>query len=235
MPRKEFDAFTRLDASDINTFLMDQSVMVFGGTAARGSAIPTPTDGMAAYLQDSDILTIYNGSAWTPVGQDPTIQFINSTTFSTATTVSLDDVFTSTYNNYKILVNITASSVNGAQLNLRTRTAASPPADETGSNYRNGEYKVGAANSQAAASTNNSLLTNGTLGLISSTSGFGVEINMFNPFTAERTKYVALGAGGNLQLTGVAMIVTTSYGGLTIFPSSGNITGTMTVYGIKES
>jgi hypothetical protein len=31
MPRKEFDAFTRLDASDINTYLMDQSVMVFGG------------------------------------------------------------------------------------------------------------------------------------------------------------------------------------------------------------
>ena len=235
MPRKEFDAFTRLDASDINTYLMDQSVMVFGGTAARGSAIPTPTDGMAAYLQDSDSLTIYNGSAWTPVGNQPTLQFINSTTFSTATTVSLDSVFTATYVNYKVLVNITAASVNGAQLNLRTRTVGPPPADETGSNYRVGEYKVGAANSQAAASTNNSLLTNGTLGLMSSTSGFGVEINMYSPFSADRTKYASIGAGGNLQITGMAMIVNTSYGGLTIFPSSGNITGTMTVYGIKES
>jgi hypothetical protein len=79
------------------------------------------------------------------------------------------------------------------------------------------------------------LLTNGTLGLISSTSGFGVEINMYSPFSADRTKFAAIGAGGNLQISGMAMIVNTSYGGLTIFPSSGNITGTMTVYGIKES
>jgi hypothetical protein len=235
MPRKEFDAFTRLDASDINTFLMDQSVMVFAGTAARGLAIPTPSDGMAAYLQDSDSLTIYDGSSWTEAGKKSTLQFINTTTFSTATTVSLDSVFTATYVNYKVLVNITAASVNGAQLNLRTRTVGPPPADETGSNYRVGEYKVGVANSQAADSTNNSLLTNGTLGLMSSTSGFGVEINMYSPFSANRTKFAAIGAGGNLQITGMAMIVNTSYGGLTIFPSSGNITGTMTVYGIKES
>lgn len=235
MPRKEFDAFNRLDASDINTYLMDQSVMVFGGTAARGSAIPTPTDGMTAYLQDSDALTIYNGTSWTQVGNQPTLQFINSTTFSTATTVSLDSVFTATYANYKILVNITAASVNGAQLNLRTRTVGPPPADETGSNYRVGEYKVGVANSQAAASTNQSLLTNGTLGLMSSTAGFSVEINMYDPFVADNTKYHSIGAGGNLQVTGVAMIVSTVYQGLTIFPSSGNITGTMTVYGIKES
>lgn len=235
MPRKEFDAFTRLDASDINTYLMDQSVMVFGGTAARGSAIPSPTDGMAAYLQDSDQLTIYNGTSWAQVGQRPGLQLIDNSSFSTATTHSRDSLFSASYTNYKILINITSASVNGAQLNLRTRTVGPPPADETGSNYRVGEYKVGVANSQAAASTNNSLLTNGTLGLMSSTSGFGVDINIFDPFTAERTKYTAIGAGGNLQVTGVAMIVSTVYQGITIFPSSGNITGTMTVYGWRNS
>lgn len=64
MPRKEFEAFTRLDASDVNTYLMDQSVMSFAGTAARGSAIATPVEGMAAYLEDSNILSLYNGSVW---------------------------------------------------------------------------------------------------------------------------------------------------------------------------
>jgi hypothetical protein len=64
MPRKEFESFTRLDASDVNTFLMDQSVMTFAGTAARGSAIPTPTEGMYAHLNDTDTLTYYDGSAW---------------------------------------------------------------------------------------------------------------------------------------------------------------------------
>jgi hypothetical protein len=64
MPRKEFDAFTRLDASDVNTFLMDQSVMTFAGPAARGSAIPTPVEGMLTYLENSNTYESYTGSAW---------------------------------------------------------------------------------------------------------------------------------------------------------------------------
>jgi hypothetical protein len=67
MPRKEFEAFTRLDASDVNTFLMDQSVMTFAGTAARGSAITTPVEGMTTYLEDLDRYDSYTGSAWTPI------------------------------------------------------------------------------------------------------------------------------------------------------------------------
>jgi hypothetical protein len=62
MPRKEFESFTRLDASDVNTYLMDQSVMTFAGTAARGSAITTPVEGMVTYLNDIDALSVYNGT-----------------------------------------------------------------------------------------------------------------------------------------------------------------------------
>jgi hypothetical protein len=64
MPRKEFVAFTRLDASDVNSFLMDQSVMTFADSAARDSAIPTPVEGMTSYLEDSNSLEVYDGSAW---------------------------------------------------------------------------------------------------------------------------------------------------------------------------
>jgi hypothetical protein len=42
---------------------MDQSVMVFAGTAARASAIPTPSAGMVAYSTATS-LQVYNGSAW---------------------------------------------------------------------------------------------------------------------------------------------------------------------------
>ena len=64
MPRKVFTAGEVLAAADVNDFLMDQTVMVFAGTAARGSAIPTATEGMYAHLNDTDTLTYYNGSAW---------------------------------------------------------------------------------------------------------------------------------------------------------------------------
>jgi len=64
MPRKEFEAFTRLDASDVNTFLMDQSVMTFASSAARGSAIPTPVEGMVTFLEDTKLTEQYANGAW---------------------------------------------------------------------------------------------------------------------------------------------------------------------------
>ena len=64
MSRKVFTAGEVLAAADVNSFLMDQSVMSFAGTAARGSAIGTATEGMFSYLEDSNTLTIYDGSAW---------------------------------------------------------------------------------------------------------------------------------------------------------------------------
>jgi hypothetical protein len=64
MPRKEFEAFTRLDASDVNSFLMDQSVMTFGSATARDAAIDTPVEGQVTYLTDIDSLSVYNGTQW---------------------------------------------------------------------------------------------------------------------------------------------------------------------------
>jgi hypothetical protein len=64
--KKTFTAGDVLTASDVNNYLMDQTVMVFGGTAARSSAIPTPSEGMFAVTTDNDELDYYNGSAWVP-------------------------------------------------------------------------------------------------------------------------------------------------------------------------
>jgi hypothetical protein len=76
MPRKEFDSFTRLDASDVNTFLMDQTVQTFADSTARASAITTPVEGMVTYLNDIDSLSVYNGTAFTT---DRTIQVFAGT------------------------------------------------------------------------------------------------------------------------------------------------------------
>jgi hypothetical protein len=62
MPRKVFTAGEVLAASDVNTNLMNQMVMTFAGTAARGSAIATPTEGMLTYLADTDTFEFYNGT-----------------------------------------------------------------------------------------------------------------------------------------------------------------------------
>jgi len=64
MPRKNFLNGYPLPASDINTYLMDQSVMTFASSTARTSAIATPTEGMLTYLEDTNVFQYYTGSAW---------------------------------------------------------------------------------------------------------------------------------------------------------------------------
>lgn len=64
---KSFTAGAVLTASDMNNYLMEQSVMYFATTAARDSAITAPEDGMVAYVGSNDSsegLYTYNGTSW---------------------------------------------------------------------------------------------------------------------------------------------------------------------------
>jgi hypothetical protein len=81
MPRKVFVAGDPLTAAQVNTNLMDQSVMRFASAAARDASIPSPTEGMNCYLDDQNWLMVYTGSAWTITGGDKPY-FYGTTTFS---------------------------------------------------------------------------------------------------------------------------------------------------------
>ena len=86
--RKTFTAGEVLQAADVNDFLMDQSVMVFAGTAARGSAIPSPTEGMVTYRSDDDVVEVYT-TDWEPVGATPAILEVVSVTKTDTFSASL--------------------------------------------------------------------------------------------------------------------------------------------------
>jgi len=64
MAYKTFVSGTPALASDINTYLMNQVVMVFTNSTARDAALTSPTEGMTVYLTGLDHYQIYNGSAW---------------------------------------------------------------------------------------------------------------------------------------------------------------------------
>ena len=61
--RKTFTAGEVLTASDVQNYLQDQMVMNFAGTAARASAIPSPTEGMVAHIGGGTV-EVFDGSAW---------------------------------------------------------------------------------------------------------------------------------------------------------------------------
>jgi hypothetical protein len=123
MPRKTFVAGEVLLAQDVNQFLMDQSVMNFATSAARSSAIPTPTEGMTSYISTTGTASIpqietYTGSQWqTPYG----LTLLNSTSIPAATQVSVNNVFTSAYRNYLVLIDVTKHTGSTINLSMRLR------------------------------------------------------------------------------------------------------------------
>ncbi len=63
---------------------MDQAVMVFAGTAARASALPSPEVGMTAYSTATG-LQVYNGTAWVDVSTGYGAATLSGTGAGTAT------------------------------------------------------------------------------------------------------------------------------------------------------
>lgn len=51
-------------ASEVNTFMMEQQIMVFAGTATREAALTAPSEGMFAFIKDVDKLTYFDGTDW---------------------------------------------------------------------------------------------------------------------------------------------------------------------------
>jgi hypothetical protein len=72
---REFVAGETLDEDAINDFLM-QGVLVFAGTAARGSAIPSPVEGQFSFRTDEDVTEFYDGTDWVPLAATGNMSFL---------------------------------------------------------------------------------------------------------------------------------------------------------------
>lgn len=66
---KLFNTGDVLTAAQVNTYLMQQSVMVFANSAARTSALSgVLAEGMISYLVDTNAVEKYDGSSWSAIG-----------------------------------------------------------------------------------------------------------------------------------------------------------------------
>ena len=65
---RTFSAGEVLTASNVQTFLQDQVVLVFASAAAAGSALPSPAEGQFRFLRDTDSFQYYDGAAWQAAG-----------------------------------------------------------------------------------------------------------------------------------------------------------------------
>jgi hypothetical protein len=228
MSRKVFTAGEVLAAADVNTFLMNQAVMSFAGTASRGSAIPTPIEGMTTYLEDTDVLQIWNGSIWKAVGGSGVLQVVPvtktdafSASVATATSTpitGLSATITPSSSSSKVLVTVsamvdTATSGEGIGLILQRGGSALTGAtgDAVGSRTR-----ITAVASRAAASTHGQTIPITFLDSPATTSATTYSVNIFNSNSTTNTILCNRGAtdtNTNLFMRGISTITLTEVAG----------------------
>ena len=105
-----------LTAAQVNTYLMQQTVMVFASSAARTSALSgVLAEGMVSYLQDTNTLEVYDGAAWVGATGDITaltagtgISITNPT--GPVPTVAIDTAVTADLTTAQTLTNKTLTS-----------------------------------------------------------------------------------------------------------------------------
>jgi hypothetical protein len=243
MSRKVFTAGEVLAAADVNSFLMDQSVMSFAGTAARGSAIPSPVEGMYTHLEDTDDLQFWNGSAWrSPFGLT---RLVNQT-ITSSTGFIIDNVFTTQFDNYKmILKGDSASASTTVGISMQFRKAGSTI---TASNYRQAGFFFEATGSTSGgyqSSNGGSSVTAMIVGAGGPTSSYS-SVEFFNPaVSGSQTGWTNTGfhqyggasaAAANKigYFTNGAYTVNDNFDGIILTPASGNFSGSIQIYGYRN-
>jgi hypothetical protein len=214
---------------------------VFAGTTERDAAFggageKTLAEGQLCYLESTNVVQYYDGAAWATVGpRDSGLVFITSVAFSAVASVSVNDCFSSTYNNYRIIVSNGSASHTGNQtLEMRLRVGGS---DNTANNYNWARFVYYNGGSGAVGATDSSFEINGATAF----TNFHAAIDMIDPQRTSATQFSGsslVNQNGNLALVGNSggvMTVTTSYTGFTLFVTSGTFSGTIEVFGYQKA
>ena len=78
---KLFNTGDVLTAAQVNTYLQEQVVMVFANATARTTALSgVLAEGMMSYLQDTNAVEVYDGTAWVSIGSSGDITGVTAGT-----------------------------------------------------------------------------------------------------------------------------------------------------------
>ena len=148
-------------------------------------------------------------------------------TFSGASSLSLNGVFSSTYDNYLIMCEFTASG--GISLSARMRLAGT---DASTATYTR-QGLIGDTTSALATQTINAT---SSLLAFGSTARNNFKFELFSPALAQRTTGIVYNAeqAPALRINTFYHDVATAYDGITFITSAGTFSGTIGVYGYKD-
>ncbi len=219
-----------VSASSITIVNAKQGTYSSGGTATRIHANLLEIQNSAG----TALSTIRSDGSVTG-GFNSGLTLLNTTSFSGVSSQSINDVFSTTYDNYRVLVKLTAMSSTG-DFQFRYRVSS---ADNTTSNYNMLRQRSNAAAVNTNQDTSLSYLL---LAAFHSTTGVkNCAMDIMSPFLTENSQITFVGSTADnvnnqigVYLTSGGFNTTTSFTGFTIFPASGTMTGSVSVFGYSK-
>ena len=162
-------------------------------------------------------------------GSGVSVSASGKVTFTAATSISVNGVFDSTYDNYLVVVKHTDSSAGGG---YQSRMRASGT-DATGSNYTAQELRVDGASVTGGRATSTAAQVS-----VTGTSVNGFHLYLYGPALAQPTAYRSLTVStyntAFIYDFAVTHSVSTAYDGITLYRGSGSTSGSLTIYGFSQ-
>lgn len=164
---------------------------------------------------------------------------LSGNTLSGSTGVTVDNVFTSTYTNYKVTISWNASHSGTSSCKIILRAGGS---DDTNSKYTSG-VRTFRINSDNEFETRNDVQSSGwdLAGIDATQTGnqLSRELTIFSPQVSRRTGFSGTGVtdevtNQQMMYLGGAFEDTTSFDGITIKPAAGTVSGQVNIYGISD-
>ena len=197
-----------------------------GGTSSY-DVVLTPTT-----LTADRTLTLPNATGTVARTADVGMRFITSGTFTSQSSVSINNCFSSDYTNYKVVVgNITHSTT--LVLRIRMRLAGTDSSSTAWDYAYTYLYATGGAINTNTATAQTGLYVGDTN--LSSNTLASFSFDVFQPYVARRTMWLGIGMNYYNQFFtmpgGGVHNVETAYDGFTLYTNTGTITGNYQVYG----
>ena len=225
---------TAAEMTQINTGIPVFATTVTRDAAFGGAGEKVLAEGQFAYIEATNTTQYYDGAAWQSVGVAPGLVLVKTQTIgSGVSSVAVTSAFSSTYDNYKIIITGGVGSASGFG-SVYLGTGAAP---STGY-YRNTMYMDYGSSSVFGASSSNA----GNFGAAfqASTNSIQADFTFYAPNLAKQTNFISHSAvtntTGSIAFTAGFVNDTTQYTGFTFVPTSGTFTGgTVFVYGFQIS
>lgn len=176
------------------------------------------------------MLTVCTPTSVSTGGGTATINTNGSVTLSSATMITLNGVFSATYDNYMVSLRSVNNSSSGSNVRGSLTSVGTP---NSGTYYSQNTTWSSTTLSGSRANS-----TTGTFCYSSTTLADGVAIYFFAPFLSQYTMWRSTTVSGSTNSLGMDVsgvhIVKSSFDGFQFDAVSGGLTGLVTVYGFNQ-